>query len=132
MTEQPSSTSELNSTPVNALPAVEPVGAEPQPTVVESADESDDALDEDVEGFIGASGSIELPDPDAVVTIRTSGGGDKYVPVSQPTPVRDVIALSGLYFGGAVQYWLNGAQVTSETLVPGGSTLSVIGSVKGG
>ncbi len=94
--------------------------------------ESGDGWEDEVDDFIGEAGSIELPDPNSVVTIRTSGGGDKYVPVTQPTSVRDVIAQSGLFFGGAVQYWLNGAQVNHDTLVPGGSTLSVIGSVKGG
>lgn len=93
---------------------------------------SGDGWDDEVEDFIGEAGTVELPDPNSVVTIRTSGGGDKYVPVTQPTSVKDVIAQSGLFFGGAVQYWLNGAQVNQDTLVPGGSTLSVIGSVKGG
>lgn len=87
---------------------------------------------EDVESFISAEEGFELPDPDSVVTIRTTTGGDKYVPVSEPTPVSEIIARSGLFFGGAVEYYLNGSTIRPDELVPPGSTLTVIGSVKGG
>ncbi len=129
MADMPISTSEpTNPEDDTFAETTQPVEASQAPAEENSAEDWDD----EVESFIGEAGSIELPDPNSVVTIRTSGGGDKYVPVTQPTPVKDVIAQSGLFFGGAVQYWLNGAQVNQDTLVPGGSTLSVIGSVKGG
>jgi hypothetical protein len=129
-------TDEMNNSEAFVPEDENPVEPSVQPeaeAAVETADlgETDD-WDEEVGSFIAETGAADLPDPNSVVTIRTSGGGDRYVPVTQPTSVKDVIAQSGLYFGGAVQYWLNGAQVNQDTLVPGGSTLSVIGSVKGG
>ena len=95
-------------------------------------EEASDSSWDEVSSFIGDDDDFALPDPATVVTIRTSSGGDKYVPVSEPTAVSSVIAQSGLYFGGAVQYYLNGAEIKTTDLVPGGSTLTVIGSVKGG
>ncbi len=129
MADQPINSSESSGPEDEILEeAVQPTGD----ATTAAEDQTEDEWDDEVDSFIGEAGSVELPDPDSVVTIRTSGGGDKYVPVNQPTAVKDVIAQSGLFFGGAVQYWLNGAQVNPDTLVPGGSTLSVIGSVKGG
>lgn len=79
-----------------------------------------------------AAPEFELPDPASVITVRTSGGETRYVPTSEPLTVAEVLLRSDLRPTGAVQYWLNGAQVQSNSVVPAGSTMTLIGSVKGG
>jgi hypothetical protein len=51
---------------------------------------------------------------------------------SVPMTVSAVISQSGLYLGGTIEYWMGGAKVGSDTIVPVGETLSVVASVKGG
>jgi len=85
--------------------------------------------------FGNGESTVALPDPTTVITLRTSGGDTRYIPVpdGQTTmTVADVVAASAVYVGGAVQYWLNGAQVQLGDTVPAGSTLTLVGSVKGG
>ncbi|MGD0002836.1 MAG: hypothetical protein ABSE06_01260 [Anaerolineaceae bacterium] len=87
--------------------------------------------------FDGATddGAVALPNPASVITLRTSGGDTRYVPVpdGQTTmTVAEVVSASAVYVGGAVNYWLNGAQVQAGDSVPAGSVLTLVGSVKGG
>lgn len=124
---------------MNTVPGAEDANTEAEVTAAEATAANAEAMDDeeddwdDVDSFIdGASGDFTLPDASQAVILRTSSGGDKYVPVSQPTSLRDVIEQSGLFIGGAVQYWMNGAQIKLDDVVPGGSTITVIGSVKGG
>ena len=79
----------------------------------------------EIEGF-------EVPDPESVITIRTSGGQTAYVPTSEPMTVADIILSASLTVNSSFQVWLNGAQITTTDLVPTGSTLTIVGSVKGG
>ena len=90
----------------------------------EIAEEEDDFFSEE-EGF-------DLPDPNAVITIRTSGGDTAYVPATEPKTVSETMLASGLRPNGAVTYYLNGAEINGATVLPVGSTLTVVGSVKGG
>jgi len=101
----------------------------PQFPTEPAGEPSDDFFDE------GGETAVALPDPTSVITLRTSGGDTRYVPVpaGQTTmTVADAVAASAVYIGGAVQYWLNGAQVQLGDTVPAGSTLTLVGSVKGG
>ena len=105
---------EMEATP-NPVPEAIPAG---------ETTEEDDFFPED-EGF-------DLPDPNAVITIRTSGGETVYVPASEPKTVSEAMLESGLRPNGAVNYYLNGVEVKGDTVLPVGSTLTVVGSVKGG
>jgi hypothetical protein len=88
----------------------------------------EDELDFEDEGF-----EVEAPvvDPTQVITLRTSGGETRYVPSSEPLPLAQVKALSGLTFG-AVTFYMNAAVVDDLTVIPAGSVVTAIGNVKGG
>jgi hypothetical protein len=76
-----------------------------------------------------------LPETGATITLRTSGGDTKYIPVpaGQATmTVTEIVAASALAVSGAVNYWLNGVQVQPGDAVPAGAVLTLVGSVKGG
>lgn len=82
--------------------------------------------------FIPEASEFEVPDLNTVVKIITSGGEEAYVPTPEATTVGQVMLNSNLRQTGAVQYWLNGAQVDVNTVIAPGSTLTIVGSVKGG
>lgn len=82
--------------------------------------------------FIPEGESFTPPDPNTVVKLMTSGGEEAYVPVEGPMTVGEIMLNSDLRVVGAVQYWLNGAQVDVNAVVAPGSTLTIVGSVKGG
>ncbi len=73
-------------------------------------------------------------DPAKVVTLRTSASNrDTYVEVGEESlPLVDIVSKSGIRFNGEYQGWLNGAQISLGDKVAPGSTVSLIGSVKGG
>lgn len=89
-------------------------------------EEDDDAFFEEDEA------SVPEVDPATLVTIRTSQGRDAFVSAEQPMPLVDAIAKSGLRFNGDFTCWLNGQEVGLGTVVSGGQTVTVVGSVKGG
>ena len=98
----------------------------PEPLTEETATDVNDA------DFFPEEEGFDLPDPDAVITIRTSGGSMAYVPATAPMTVSEAMLASGLRPNGAVNYYLNGAEVKSNDILPVGSVLTVVGSVKGG
>jgi hypothetical protein len=77
-----------------------------------------------------------VPDPATVITIRTSSGDTRYVPVPEGHTITagEAFMLSGLPVtgNGGFQIYLNGAIIKVTDIVPVGSTLTVVGSVKGG
>lgn len=85
-----------------------------------------------IEDFIPEGGSFELPDPSTVIKLMTSGGDEAYVIANSPMTIGEAMLNSNLRIIGAVQYWLNGAQVDVNTQVGPGSTVTIVGSVKGG
>jgi len=85
-----------------------------------------------LEEFIPEMSNFEVPDPSTVVTIRTSGGQDRFIPVDGSMTVNELLANSDIRIVGEAQYWLNGAMISRNDLVPAGSTLTIIGTVKGG
>ena len=107
----------------NPAPIVEP---EVLPAA-QPANEDDELFSsEDTGGFVA-------PDPNAVIILRFSSGDTKYVPASEPMTISATMSRAQVAaISGAVTYYLNGAEVTAETIVPLGQTVTVIGSVKGG
>lgn len=71
-------------------------------------------------------------DPDQIVTIRTSSGQSHYVAVDGALTLAEIKVKSGLNFGVGTQVFLNNTVVTDSTVIPAGSTITAIGSVKGG
>ncbi len=85
------------------------------------------------EDFFGeGETAVQLPDAGTVITLRTSSGDSRYVPATEPMTAQAVVTASGIYVSGATQFWLNGAQIATTDLVQPGSTLTLVGSVKGG
>jgi hypothetical protein len=67
-----------------------------------------------------------------VVTIHTTSGGDRYVPITEPKPLSEILLQAGLTQLGSVQYWQNGSQINLSTAVAPGQSINAIGAVKGG
>ena len=65
------------------------------------------------------------------ITIRTSGGGTKYVPATEGMTVRDLINASGLAIQGAYDVYMDQNVVAQDTIVPVGATVTLLGNVKG-
>ena len=65
------------------------------------------------------------------IHITTSGGGNQYVPTSEPLTVRDLILRSGLAIQGAYDVYMDQNIVQQDTLVPLGATVTLLGNVKG-
>ncbi len=84
---------------------------------------ADDEMD-----FIAEAGI----DPATIVTINANGGAPRFVPVSEPTPFSAIMQEAGLTFNGALDIYMNGQRVDMNTPIPGGSTVTVVGNVKGG
>jgi hypothetical protein len=99
-----------------------------QEEAVEAA--AEEALDPDFD--LPEDVAADLPEVGSYVTLRTSGGDTRYVPVEGPTAIGALLAASGLSIQGSVQAWYNNALVDLNDTVPGGSTVTLIGSVKGG
>lgn len=72
-------------------------------------------------------------DPAKVITIVPSSADEKFVETDgTPLPVLDLLHKADLQFDGDFHVYLNNAEITLTTLVPAGSTISIIGKVKGG
>lgn len=76
----------------------------------------------------------EMPgiDPSQMVTIRSSNGQGFTVAVEGPTPLSKVLAMSGLAFQQATEYWVNGSRVDVSMEVGPGSVVTATTVVKGG
>jgi hypothetical protein len=69
----------------------------------------------------------------STINVPTTTADAPFVPVDGPTNLRAVIERSGLSLNGAVQYWMDGVQVSDlNTIIPVGGSVTVVGSVKGG
>jgi hypothetical protein len=87
--------------------------------------------------FFAEEVAAEVPavDPTKLVTIQTTSASDKFVELNEGeinSSVLDLIHRAGLQFAGDFSVFLNGAQIELNTLVPGGSTITIAGKVKGG
>ncbi len=122
---------ELTTTPAETA-AVEPVA---EPVAEAPAEVAAPIEDEDeVDSFFAESEVAAVPevDPAKVVTILPSSGQSKYVEIEQPTAIVEIIARSGLQFNGTFTCFLNNAEIPLTQPVSGGSTVTVVGTVKGG
>jgi hypothetical protein len=68
---------------------------------------------------------------DTYITIRTSSGGSAYVPASEAMTVRDLINASGLAIQGKYDVYMDQVIVAQDALVPVGTTVTLLGNVKG-
>ncbi len=66
------------------------------------------------------------------VTLRTTTGEARFVVVEGPRTLGEIVALSGLTINGQVTYYMDGVQITPSTVVAPGSTISLVGAIKGG
>lgn len=67
-----------------------------------------------------------------VIGLRSTDGSTRYVPASEPMTLDAVLAKSGIALVGDTQFFLGAANITRETIVAPGQTITVIGSQKGG
>ena len=99
---------------------------------------NDDFQPQDDQAFDAFLNSLEseesenLFDPSQVVTIRSTGGGEHVVPITDPMPIRDVLHQAGLLASAQIEYWVDGNAVASDFVVAPGATVTAIGVVKGG
>ena len=76
---------------------------------------------------------VEGVDPSQYITFTTTGGQARYVPATEPMRLAEAFATTGLVVGGAFKFFLNGTEVNWDTIIPNGSTVSILGqAVKGG
>jgi hypothetical protein len=89
-------------------------------------------LDAELDAF--TSQAVAGVDPNAYITIRTSGGDSRYVPVSETGTMTagDALMASNLAVSGAFQIFMDGVKIGFDTVVPAGKELTVLGNVKGG
>ena len=116
-----------------------PVEIEPNMTFPTNEEGEDEAIeqanaagDEDPLAGVDIASDTNLPDATKVVTLRTSGGDTRYVPTDGSDTVGALIQKAGLSMPAGFQVWYNGAQLDMNAVVPAGSTLTILGSVKGG
>lgn len=119
---------------IAAVATIEEIEAETAPVSQEATvlvEEDDETTDDD---FFAEEEEEAIPevDPATIITIRTSASSDKLVEAAAPMPLVDAITKSGLRFNGDYTCWLNGQEVGLGTMVSGGMTVTVVGSVKGG
>jgi hypothetical protein len=71
-------------------------------------------------------------DPATIVTLIPSSADSKYVTIAGPTQVLELINKAGLRFEGEFTCFLGQNELKLNDLVPGGSTVTIAGKVKGG
>ena len=74
---------------------------------------------------------VDLP-TDSYITVRANGGEPKYVPAQTSMTPRSLLQALSLTTNGAVEFWLNGAKIDWDGIVPIGAVMTIVGSVKGG
>lgn len=90
-----------------------------------------DPLDEILEGAEQALEEIGV-DPSQCVLITTTSAGRKWVPLTEPTAVGEVMRLAEFFASGPVTYWVNGVNVEPTELVAAGAEIMIVGVVKSG
>jgi len=99
------------------------------PTNDEALDPAENLTPEEQAAFVPPD---ELGiDPGQVITIRSSSGASQFVLAPEAMSLSEAINRSGLAIVGAYNVYMDGAEITGETLVPPGATVTIIGAVKG-
>ena len=71
-------------------------------------------------------------DPTKIITIHTNGAQPKFVVVEAPMVMRDVMVEAHLTWNGQLDIFVEGAPITLDSVVAGGTTVTLVGNVKGG
>jgi hypothetical protein len=84
--------------------------------------------------FFAESAVEEIPqvDPNTVVTLIPSSAESKYVTIERPTSIIELLSMASLRFEGEFTCFLGQSELKLNDLVPGGSTVTIAGKVKGG
>jgi hypothetical protein len=90
-----------------------------------------------VDDFFAEDAAPAMPevDPARVITLVPSSSDNRYVEAREgetAIPMLDLISRAQLRFEGNFQCYLNNTEISLTTLVPAGSTVSIVGKVKGG
>ncbi len=86
------------------------------------------AMPEDEFNFVDEAGL----DPTKIITIHANGVQPKFVVVDEPMIFRDVMVQAHLTWNGQLDCYVEGMPITLDTLVSGGTTVTLVGNVKGG
>ena len=104
------------------------VAEEVENTEETTAEQTSDELAD----FVGQTeAQVDLP-TDSYITVRANGGEPKYVPAQTSMTPRSLLQALSLTTNGAVEFWLNGAKIDWDGIVPIGAVMTIVGSVKGG
>lgn len=100
---------------------------EPETTTAPAAAPAED-------DFFAESAVEDVPqvDPNTVVTLIPSSADSKYVTVTGPTSMIELLSRAQLRFEGEFTCFLGQTELKMNDLVPGGSTVTIAGKVKGG
>lgn len=115
----------------------------PENEIVEPTNAAVAELVEDIHGepaepteddFFAESAVEDVPqvDPNTVVTLIPSSADSKYVTVTGPTSMIELLSRAQLRFEGEFTCFLGQTELKLNDLVPGGSTVTIAGKVKGG
>lgn len=87
-----------------------------------------------IEQFTEMIGGATIPQEEMVgsVIIRTSNGRDFAVAVEEPTSIGDLFASNNLTTSQNMDLFVDGAQVDWDHRVSPGTTVTAVGTVKGG
>jgi hypothetical protein len=103
------------------------------PNVLEEDDQIDaEEADEEADEEFFPADDFQLPDGASVITVSSSNGARVYVPAAEAMPLSEVLSASGLNVMMGAEFWLNGAAIKADTIVAPGSTVTIVGVVKGG
>ncbi len=107
----------------------------PEDGVSEEEEDTEETTEENTDelsDFVGATeAQVDLP-TDSYITVRANGGEPKYVPAQTSMTPRSLLQALSLTTNGAVEFWLNGAKIDWDGIVPIGQVMTIVGSVKGG
>jgi len=98
-----------------------------EPVLAEEGDGLDAILEGAQEELL-----LEGIDPAQCVLLLTTSAGRKWVPVSEPKPVAEVMRLAELFASGTIEFWVNNHVIAPTELVGPGAEVLIVGVVKSG
>ncbi|MCB2146543.1 MAG: hypothetical protein KQI81_08720 [Deltaproteobacteria bacterium] len=100
-----------------------------QPVDWEDQTEVEEEVEEDF--FADIEEAFELPSEN-FITISVNGASPRYQFTEVPMTANDLLTAQNIRFNGAYSMWLENNVIDGATVIPVGSTLMLIGEVKGG